>query len=262
MKLALCQTDIIWENKEDNLKAAEVFIKEAAENESDFIVFPEMSFTGFTVNVEKCGEAFESSETLNSVMAMAAENKIAVGFGMIVREEGKNLNRFVIVDGKGELLGFYDKIHPFSYSPEGRFFTGGERLLTLKIGDCRLSCFVCYDLRFPEIFTAAGDGSDLFVVIANWPASRISQWSALLRARAIENQCCIAGVNRTGEGDSIVYNGKTAAFDCYGNLLAERDSAPGITYCEIIPDNVSYYRNKFRMRPDRRTELYSRLFKA
>lgn len=259
MKLALCQTDIIWENKEENLKRAAVYIKKAAENGSEFIVFPEMSFTGFTVSVEKCGEVFENSETLERVRAMAAENKIAVGFGMIVREKGKNLNRFAVVDNKGELVGFYDKIHPFSYSREGKFFSGGNRLFTTEIGDTKMSCFVCYDLRFPEIFTAAGDDSDLFIVIANWPASRINQWSSLLRARAIENQCYIAGINRTGEGDGIVYNGRTAVFDCYGNLAAERDDSQGITYCEIIPDNVKYYRSKFRMRADRQPGLYAGL---
>ncbi len=260
MKAALCQTDIKWENKEKNLAEAEKYTAEAAENGAELIIFPEMSFTGFTMNVEKYGEEFASSETLEKIKKTAADNKIAVGFGMAVKENKKNLNRFVVVDKDGSLLGFYDKIHPFSYGDEGKYFTGGENLLTVKIGDTRLSCYVCYDLRFPEIFSAAADKSDLLVIIANWPASRINQWTHLLRARAVENQCYTVGINRTGEGGGISYNGKTALIDPYGNIMAQRDSAPGITYCEILPENVAYYRNKFKMRADRREELYISLF--
>ncbi|MCD8090248.1 MAG: carbon-nitrogen family hydrolase, partial [Clostridiales bacterium] len=256
-----CQTDIIWENKEENFKKAEKYISEAAQNGAGLIVFPEMSFTGFTMNTEETGEVFETSETLSRVKNMAEKNKIAVGFGMTVKEKEKNFNRFALVDKSGKLLGFYDKIHPFSYSGETNFFTGGERLFTTEICGVRISCFVCYDLRFPEIFSAAADDSDLIIVIANWPSSRINQWSYLLRARAVENQCYVAGINRTGEGGGIVYNGRTSLFDSFGSLIAERDSAPGITYTEINPEEVSRCRTGFRMRPDRREDLYIKLFK-
>lgn len=258
MKLALCQTDIIWEDKEKNIEAAKAYIEEAAANSADLIVFPEMSFTGFTVNTKVCGEIYKTSETLERMKALAGANKIAVGFGMIVSEGDKNYNRFVIIDKYGEEAAFYDKIHPFSYSEEGKHFSGGNKLSTVKIADVKISLYVCYDLRFPEIFSAPGDNVDLAVIIANWPASRISQWSALLRARAAENQFYTAGINRTGTGDGIEYNGKSAVFDCYGALMAEAGSQPGITYCEIRPENITYYRNKFKMRKDRKPALYKK----
>ncbi len=260
MKLALCQTNIIWENKKENFIIAEKFIKEAAENKAELAVFPEMSFTGFTVNVKDMGEAFETSQTVSVMKAMAKRHKIAIGFGMIVSEKGKNKNRFVLVDKNGDMLGHYDKIHPFSYSEEGKYFTGGDNIINVKIGDTSIAPFVCYDLRFPEIFGAASYNCDLLLIIANWPASRISQWTHLLRARAIENQCYVAGINRTGTGDGLIYNGRSAVFDCYGNLIVEMGDNEGVAYCEIIPENVVYFRNKFRMKQDRNEELYKRLF--
>ncbi len=260
MKLALCQTDIVWENKEKNYETAEKYIKKAAENKGELAVFPEMSFTGFTVNVSGMGEVFEESETVHIMRDMAKKYGIALGFGMIVTENGKNKNRFVIIDKDGNIAGYYDKIHPFSYSEEGKFFTGGNHITNVRIGDTAISLFVCYDLRFPEIFSCASYTCDLLLVIANWPASRINQWTHLLRARSIENQCYVAGINRTGTGDGIIYNGKSAVFDCYGNLLTEMDNHEGLAFCEIIPENVVYFRNKFRMKQDRREDLYKHFF--
>ncbi|MCD7854879.1 MAG: carbon-nitrogen family hydrolase [Clostridiales bacterium] len=259
MKLAMCQTDMFWEDKEKNLEAAEEFIKEAAENSADLIIFPEMSFTGFSVKTAEMGEEYRTSKTVENIKLLAAENKIAVGFGMTVSENGTNLNRFVMADKEGKEVGFYDKIHPFSYGDEGRLFTGGDKTTVVTVEGVRIALYVCYDLRFPEIFSAASNNADMAVVIANWPSSRISQWSALLRARAIENQYYVAGVNRTGTGDGIEYNGRSAAFDYSGALMAEAGSQPGLTYCEILPENVAHFRNKFKMLRDRKPELYKKL---
>lgn len=260
MKIALCQSDIIWENRDKNLKKAKESIREASENKADLIVFPEMSFTGFTVNIEKCGEVFETSPTVREISQAAKENNIAVGFGLIVRENEKNYNRFVIVDKNGNLLCHYDKLHPFSYSEEGKHFFGGDHLCNVKIADARLSPYVCYDLRFPEIFTAASYNSHLMIVIANWPASRINQWTILLKARAVENQCYVAGINRTGEGDGIIYNGHSALYDPYGNPVTEANSTECTIYGAIDPANVNAYREKFRMKYDRKEPLYKTLF--
>ena len=260
MRIALCQTDILWEEKDENLKRAEKFIEEAARRKADLIVFPEMSFTGFTVNIEKCAEKSEGSYTTAKISEAAARHKIAVGFGFIVSENGKNYNRFIIVDKNGEVLCSYDKIHPFSYSEEGKFFSGGDHLCTVKIGDVWVSPYVCYDLRFPEIFSAASRRSHLLVIIANWPAKRISQWTALLRARAIENQCCVAGINRTGEGDGIIYNGGSGLYNTYGDPVTEADESECIVYGDIIPDEIEAYRERFRLKDDRKEELYKEFF--
>ncbi len=259
MKLAMCQTDMFWEDKEKNLEAAEGFIKEAADNSADLIIFPEMSFTGFSVKTAEMGEEYNISKTVEKIKLLAAENEIAVGFGMTVSENRTNLNRFVVIDKEGEEAGFYDKIHPFSYGDEGRLFTGGNKTAVVIVEGVRIALYVCYDLRFPEIFSAVSNSADMAVVIANWPSSRISQWSALLRARAIENQYYVVGVNRTGTGDGIEYNGRSAAFDYSGALMAEAGSQPGLTYCEILPEKVAHFRSKFKMLRDRKPELYKKL---
>ena len=95
------------------------------------------------------------------------------------------------------------KIHPFTYGGEDRVYTGGERIVTVAVEGVRVTPFVCYDLRFPEPFRLAAEETDLFAVVANWPEPPREAWRTLLRARAIENLCYVAGVNRVGEGGGL-----------------------------------------------------------
>ncbi len=259
MKAALCQTNIIWENKEENLKKAEGFTAIAAQNNADLIIFPEMSFTGFTTNTQLCGESYKKSPTVKFMQELSEKNKIAIAFGVIINESSKSYNRIVITNSNGEIAAFYDKIHPFTYSGEDKFFTGGNSITRTVIKDVTLSPFICYDLRFPQPFLAASQSAHLLIIIANWPESRISQWNYLLRGRAIENQAYVIGVNRTGTGNGIEYNGHSAAYDCYGNLLTEADSSECLTYCEIVPQTVAAYRKKFPAKADFRPKVYSSL---
>ena len=121
----------------------------------------------------------------------------------------------------------YHKIHPFSYAGEHEHYAGGEALLSAEVEGVRVTPVICYDLRFPELFRAAADRTDLFVVIANWPEKRAHAWRTLLLARAIENLAFVLGVNRVGTGGGEPHSGDSALVDPYGRLVAGAALAPG-----------------------------------
>ena len=120
--------------------------------------------------------------------------------------------------------------------------------------------YICYDLRFPEIFSAARDENEAVMVIANWPEERVSQWETLLRARAVENQCYVMGVNRTGYGDGKNYAPSSYVFDCYGDDIS-KEISPGLKIADIDPELVREYRKSFPQNRDRRTGLYAKMYK-
>ncbi len=261
MKLALAVWNPLWEAKEENKERAEQLIEKAARYGNSLILFPEMTLTGYSMNIDKIGENRKNSSTCRFFQRLSKKHRIAVGFGYAVVTDGKTdccgENCFAIVKD-GMILGSYTKIHPFSFAGEHRIYQGGDRLCQVKLDDMTFGLYICYDLRFPEVFRVAAKHCQVMTVIASWPEERKSQWETLLCARAIENQCYVIGVNRTGEGNHIIYpeNG-SFVFDPYGNrvLLEERD---GLLLCEINQDMVYECRHTFPFLQDRRPELYER----
>ena len=152
----------------------------------------------------------------------------------------------------------YAKIHPFSFGGEDQVYTGGDRIVTVAVEDVRVTPFVCYDLRFPEPFRLAAEDTDLFAVVANWPEARREHWRTLVRARAIENLCFVAGVNRVGEGGKLRYAGDSAVISPWGEVLAEGASAEAVLLADIDPAAVRDARAKFPALRDRRPEAYRR----
>lgn len=259
MRLALAVWNPLWEAKEENKEKAERLIEKAARYGNSLILFPEMTLTGYSMKIDKIGESRKNSPTCRFFQHLSEKYRIAVGFGYtVVTEEKKNRfgeNCFAVVKD-GTMLGNYTKIHPFSFAGEHRIYRGGNRLCQVRLDNMTFGLYICYDLRFPEVFRAAANHCQVMAVIASWPEERKSQWEALLCARAIENQCYVIGVNRTGEGNHIIYPQKGSfVFDPYGNhvLLEERD---GLLLCEINPDMVDECRHKFPFLQDRRPELY------
>jgi predicted amidohydrolase len=153
----------------------------------------------------------------------------------------------------------YHKIHPFSLAGEPAHYDAGAALPTVTVAGCRVTALICYDLRFPEPFRAAAERTDLFVVIANWPAARRAHWSALLTARAIENQGYVLGVNRVGEGDGLHYAGDSALVDPLGQHIASRSEQPGIILGDVEPALVASARERFSFLADRRPGVYREL---
>jgi predicted amidohydrolase len=146
----------------------------------------------------------------------------------------------------------YSKIHPFTYGGEDRHFRPGSEHVTVDIEGTRTSLFVCYDLRFADEFWGLARDTDLYVVPANWPESRRTHWMSLLRARAIENQAYVVGVNRVGEGGGLAYCGDSRIIDPLGNETVAADGE-SIACAEVSPQNVAEVRARFPFLQDRRS---------
>ena len=242
MRVALAQTDMVWEDKKASIQKAEKMVSEAAKSKTDIIIFPEMSFTGFSMNLEKIGEKRDCSETVSCMSTLSKKYNIALGFGWASlpdKKGGKGKNIFSVTDREGKLIAEYEKIHPFTYGGESRVYEGGEKLVSFS-------------------FQAAAKKSDVMFVIAQWPETRSIHWQTLLRARAIETQSYIVGVNSFGVRDGLGYSGDSMAIDSIGNILGQLSGREGMLICDI-DDRAWELRNKFAIGKDRRENLYYRL---
>lgn len=247
MKIAMAQLNIIWEDKKANLAKAEMFIKEAVLKESDLVVFPEMFSTGFSMNVPVIGEAEDgATDIFLSGLAKSYGVNLLAGFAVSRAGEDKGRNTAVAYGRKGELLTRYTKIHPFSFAGEDLYYRPGTDTVIFNIDGVPCSIFICYDLRFPEIFREVATDVRMIFVPANWPSERKEHWEALLRARAIENLCFIIGVNRTGkDGNGLSYPGASHIFGPLGNDICCGGEDDELLICEVNPEEVSEVRLKF-----------------
>lgn len=259
IRIALAQTQIVWEDKERNYEIAEKWIGEAVSREAEAVFFPEMSFTGFSMNTDATRERDE--RTIRRVSALAQQYHVSVGFGWVkdcIEVCGKCENHYTVVDSAGNVLSDYAKIHPFYYSGENLKFQGGSALAHFALNGIPCSSFVCYDLRFPEIFQAASRRAHVIIVPANWPAKRREHWKALLRARAIENQVYILAVNCVGEIGGVAYMGDSCVIDPDGKIRAELSEAEDLIMMELT-DDAEHFRGEFPVKQDRREAFYARL---
>lgn len=258
MKIGLAQMDIAWENKEGTKKRCVKFFEKALKQGIDLLIFPEMTLTGFSMEVNKIGD--RKLETVKWFSEKSKQYNMCAGFGFVDIKDNKGKNNFsVCTPDKGE-ISRYIKIHPFSYGEEDKYYLKGEEIKYFNIDDINFSSFICYDLRFPEIFSAAAKNSEAILVIANWPESRREHWIALLKARAIENQSYICAVNRVGEGDGLYYSGDSMVIDPYGKVICTCRDEEKLLTADINKEEVEKCREKFRFKQDRREELYKTLF--
>jgi predicted amidohydrolase len=217
------QFDIAWENKVANFDKVHRLLTKAAPEKNSLVVLPEMFATGFTMNTGAMAEAY-GEETEQFLAGMAQEFGVCLVGGAPMRgRDGKTRNKALAFSPDGELLAFYAKMRPFTLGGESKHYAAGERPTVFDWQGWKVAPFVCYDLRFPEIFreAAAAHQPHLFVVIANWPVKRIHHWTRLLQARAIENQAYVVGVNRIGTDPQYVYNGRSVIVDYHGEILTD-----------------------------------------
>lgn len=267
MKIALCQQEIIFENKIKNIEKICEFSEKAKKMGGDIVFFPEMSFTGFSMNLDRIGEPVGQSETVGKMSVLARRYQIAIGFGWAalpqatdrINEKSLGSNRFTLLDGNGEIVTEYSKIHPFTYGGESERYAKGEQIVSVPFLGRNVSLFICYDLRFPELFQIASQESDIIFVIANWPEIRSAHWQTLLRARAIETQSYLVGVNCYGSRDGDSYSGDSMAVDSIGNILGILSGREGVLICDL-DDRAWRLRQKFSTRTDRQEELYGEYF--
>lgn len=253
MKAALAQTNIIWEDKAANETIAAEYAAQAADLGAQAVFFPEMSLTGFSMSTKKTAE--KDGTTVCKFCEIATRYNIAIGIGWTKQGGQLAENHYSIIDAKGNVISDYAKIHPFSYAGEDKFFAPGNRITYFELGGYKWSSFICYDLRFPEVFQTASQTAEVIVVPANWPQKRKEHWKCLLRARAIENQCYILAVNCTGQINGIEYSGNSCGISPDGEVLDELEGKQGIVLVDL-QENVKGLRNDFPVKKDRKWDFY------
>ena len=258
MRVALAQTNIIWEGKNKNIKKAEEIVTRAKKEYTDMVLFPEMSFTGFSMNTVVTSE--HNRETVDVISGIAKDKSIAIGCGWVESAGIKSKNHYTVISETGDVLSDYVKIHPFSYSEEDLYFESGSKVTTFDYKGFCWSTLICYDLRFPELFQIASSMADIIVVPANWPQKRELHWNTLLCARAIENQTYVLGVNCVGNIGGIEYSGCTSAYDYEGNQLG---IVVGVEDLLIIDIHLrtDVIRKEFPVKKDRKWSLYSEIYR-
>ncbi len=237
MKIGLLQYSPEWENPEANIEKINLLLDNHLSDE-DIIIFPEMTLTGFTMNSEKFAEELDGIGT-RFFMDLARKNKKHVFAGIIEKDDFKIYNSIVHFNEQGLVIARYRKIHPFSFAGEQKYYSAGNETVITKFEGQAIGLSICYDLRFPELYRLyAKERVSIMIDIANWPVKRVEHWKHLLKARAIENQCFIIGVNRVGKDPFNDYNGYSGIFDPMGEeiiLVEERES---LITAEINLDTV------------------------
>ncbi len=252
MRVAALQTDILWEDPEGNFRRLDPWLAVAAAAGARLAVLPEMFACGFTMRSERVAEPPEGTSTA-FLRQKAAEHGLWVAGSLPEQPDGapRPYNTLVVAGPGGELTR-YRKIHPFTYAGEHESYGAGSERTVVEIEGVRFGLFVCYDLRFADELWALAPEVDAYLVVANWPEARRRHWTALLTARAIENQAYVVGVNRVGEGGTLTYVGDSRIVSPLGELLATAAGGETMLLAEIDPTVVAAVREKLPFLRDRR----------
>lgn len=219
-----------------------------------------MTLTGFTLNTELSAENPDQSPSLLGLSALAKQNKIALVAGMVMSSADKAENTLIAFSDDGVEQARYVKIHPFSFAGEDRFFKPGNKLAKMKMCEFTLGFSICYDLRFPELYSALAKDCDVLVNIANWPKRRVMHWRALLKARSIENQTFVIGVNRIGvDGNGLEYERSSMVVNANGEFIKPILTEGEMDIYEISREELLNFRQGFSTRQDRLPDLYRAL---
>jgi len=217
LRVAIIQSEIIWENPEANRKVFDFKINKI-KKQVDLIVLPEMFSTGFSMNVKALAEPVEGESFLH-LKKWALEKNACVTGSLMVNDNGKYYNRLYFVFPNGSYK-TYDKRHLFSLAKEDQTYTAGSEKLIVTYKSWKICPLICYDLRFP-VFMRNVEDYDVLLLVANWPEKRVEAWDTLLKARAIENMSYTIGVNRVGQdGKGFDYAGHSAIFNALGKQLS------------------------------------------
>lgn len=259
LTVAAIQFDIQWNDPSKSLARAEGLVSEAAARGAGLIVLPEVFTCGFSLCTgDVARTAFEAGYRF--LKESAARHGIwCAGSIPSASEEGfeRPYNTVFIVGPAGQELS-YSKAHLFSFGKEPTLYKAGQHYApTVTIEGVRVTPVVCYDMRFPYLFSEAASRTDLFVVVANWPIGRKLHWETLSRARAIESQAALVAVNRTGWGGNLTYHGGSVGYDYQGNTQFLLDDTPGIGQMTVSAEEVAVWRREFSALADRRQHTLS-----
>jgi predicted amidohydrolase len=249
MRISLIQDTIIWADKVANLKKTGEQLAALA-GKTDLVVLPEMFTTGFCTNELYLAETMKD-ETVKILRAWAVKYKFAIAGSFIASDNKRISNRAFFVFPSGEME-TADKRHLFSMGGEHKHFSPGNTRLLLNYCGFNIFLLVCYDVRFPVWSRNVANEYDLLIYVASFPQRRISDWDVLLKARAIENQSYVCGVNRIGvDGMGVEYNGHSVLLDAKANsLLTFPENETSIKTYELKQEPLQLYRQKFAVWSD------------
>ncbi len=255
LKIASVQLDSKWQDTAANLQQLNSLIKETNLSDCDVLVLPELFHAGFSMAVDLVAEP-QQGVIYQALSQLAKNHAIYIIAGVAQKTSGlesdikilgaKALNTAVVFDRAGKEIACYVKNYTFTYAEEGDYYQAGNQSVAFELEGVSCSVFICYDLRFPELFRKVAKQVEVIFVIANWPESRQSHWETLLKARAIENQCFIVGVNRLGkDGNDLNYIGGSMVVDPLGDVLSYGQEADDVIMTEIDPLLVQQVRKQF-----------------
>ncbi len=253
MQVICCQLDVVWEDRRANHEKVRAMLAAAAPPPRSLVVLPEMFASGFSMDVPAIRQG-PQKETESFLAGLARARGVFVLGGVVnASGRGRGRNEAVVFDPDGRELARYCKLHPFTPAGEQRHYECGQQVVCFEWEGFTAAPFICYDLRFPEAFRrAVARGAQLLIVIANWPQPREAHWTALLRARAIENQAYVVGVNRCGSDPRNAYSGGSMVVDPQGEIVAQAGSQECILRAELELSAVTDYRKQFPALDDMR----------
>lgn len=252
MRIAAVQHDIVWEDRDANFERLAPQVARAVGAGAELVLLTETFSTGFSMT-PGIGEP-EGGPSARFLAERAAEHGVWVGGTCPEIADGEQLpyNSFVLAGPDGTAHR-YRKLHPFTHAGEHERFRAGEKPVTVQVGGLRITPFICYDLRFADVFWRAALDTDVYLVPANWPSPRRSHWQTLLQARAIENQAYVVGCNRVGTaGDGSEHVGDSRIVSPMGELLATAAGVETIVLADVDAAQVTATRDRLRFLPDRR----------
>ena len=237
LTVSLIQPNITWENREANLEHIEHLLDQI--NKTDLIILPEMFSTGFSMNASKLAEPV-FGPSMQWMQNKATEFDAVICGSLIINDKGQYFNRLIWMQPDGTHLE-YNKRHLFSMAKEDEVYSKGENRVRILLKGWHICPQVCYDLRFP-VWNRNDLGYDLLINVANWPDKRIYAWSTLLKARAIENQAYVIGVNRVGDDENEHYSGQSAIINPMGEPIVQLGSEEKVATTQISREELEKVR--------------------
>ena len=256
MKIFCCQHDIVWENPAANHARVQALLAAANIPRGSLVLLAEMFACGFSMNVPGIAEGTERA-TEKFLATTARELGVYLLGGVVgTGANGRGRNEAVVFSPSGAEVARYCKTQPFAPGGEAAAYEAGPGPILFSWGECLVSPFICYDLRFPEIFRPAGRaGARLLTVVASWPEVRIAHWVKLLQARAIENQCWVAGVNRIGTDPKHRYCGRSLIVNHHGEIVADAGDREGVIGADVDFAALDAYRHALPFLADMRGDF-------
>lgn len=259
IRISLAQVSFTLGQESANFERAETWISSAAENGSDVVLLPELWASGYDLENWRQYATAINEGLFARVGELAKHYQICIGSSLLEARKRKAYNTFVLFGVDGNPLGVYRKIHRFRLLQEEIWLGAGDELVIATTPWGPVGLATCYDLRFPEMFRSyAIAGTRLTMVVAEWPERRISHWSKLLQARAIENQMFVAGVNKVGESRGVKLGGCSVVVDPWGVPLVEGNDSETLLSITVDLSEVDRARRHIPVFQDRRPDVYSK----